>query len=263
MFIVAVTRWARPFDQELATLAPILNIGQYDLRLRLAGPLPVVVAQRLEEDFAKKILAVLVERGHGALACDASQVSGSEEMFTPRIFAFESMSFVILDKEQRQVPFADILALIQATCSISDTKASTSKKKKFSLTRTAMTGGLVRSKKVSKESRVESVERQQVLYVFQRTGQNPIFLSESRLQYSGLGDKMKAASPENFSSLVTLLREQAPAAFYDDRLARQPRASGQIRVSGSAKDRKIVQSNASENDLAVHLIVQAHLLQQL
>ena len=126
-----------------------------------------------------------------------------------------------------------------------------------------MTGGLVRSKKVSKESRAESVERQQVLYLFQRGEQNPIFLSESQLQYSGLGDQMKVASTENFSSLVAILRGQAPAAFYDDRLARQPRTSGQVIVSGSAIDQKIVQSNASENDLAAHLIVLAYLQQQL
>jgi hypothetical protein len=263
VFVVAVTRWARPFDQELAVLAPILKVVQYDLRLRLAGPLPVVVAQRLEEDFAKELLAVLHERGHGAVACDASRISGSDQMFTPVAFAFDSTSFNVLDKEQRQVPYADILAMVQAASARTATQATTTKKKKFSLTRTAMTGGLVRSKKVSEESRAESVERQQVLYLFQRGQQNPIFLSESQLQYSGLGDQMKVASTENFSNMVAILRGQAPAAFYDDSLARHPRTSGQVQISGSANDQKIVQSNASENDLAAHLIVLAHLQQQL
>ena len=52
MFIVAVTRWGPGLDQQLPELAAQLGMFPYDLRARLAGPLPVIVARVHEREAA-------------------------------------------------------------------------------------------------------------------------------------------------------------------------------------------------------------------
>ena len=74
MYVVAITRWAQPLEQEAVVLAPLLGMAAYDLKLRLAGPLPAVFARAPELARARELLAALRARGHGAVACDLARV---------------------------------------------------------------------------------------------------------------------------------------------------------------------------------------------
>ncbi len=265
MVVVAITRWAQPVEQELAALVPLSGLGAYDLRLRLAGPLPVVFRQLDSAEGAREVLAALRQRGHGVVACDLDYVASSDRMTAPRSYELGPDALVVRHPAwgERAMPYGELLALIRATAAKVEQSSSTTKQKKLSLGRAAMTGGLVMRKATTSHERAEVEEREQVLYLIRKTGREPMILREHQLRHQGLGDQVKPTSLENFTTLVALLRQQAPHALYDDRLVSHRRKSSMTALAGTAADQVASSSNASENDLAAHLIAVAHLTGQL
>ena len=258
MHIVAVTRWACPPEDELVELAAVLGITPYDLRLRIMGPVPVVMGNRFNENEANRLLATLLKRGHGAVCCAQASIVSSSDMLSPRDFSLETTALVVHDKHEIRIPFEDITALVYATQATTHSETQIQKKKKFSLGRTALTGGLVRSKKVKKEVRSEDSEREQVLYIFCNCQPGHFYLVESRLRYTNLAHLMCATTGENFKSLLAVLKTGAYAALFDDRLALRPRKSTLTSFTTTIGSQQTTQSNASENDLIAHLILIAH-----
>jgi len=265
MYVVAITRWARPVEQELAALAPLLGLAAYDLKLRLTGPLPVVFQRVTEVERAREVLAALRLRGHGAVACDLAYVPSSEEMPSPRSYQLRADALVALHPAwgERSMAYGDLLALIRAKAAKVEQSSSTTKQKKLSLGRAALTGGLVMRKSTTTHDRAEVEEREQVLYLIRNTGRDPMILREQQLRHQGLGEQVKPTSLENFVTLLAVLRQRAPQALYDDRLVTHRRKASMIAVAGTAASQVISSSNASENDLAAHLIAVAHLKGQL
>jgi len=92
------------------------------------------------------------------------------------------------------------------------------KERKFGAGRALMTGGLMLTKTVKREETRVTDERDQVLYVFRRSGERPWLLRERSAGYGWLGDKRAPSSLQNFVATIALLRERAPEAAYDDRL---------------------------------------------
>jgi hypothetical protein len=263
IFVVALTKWANPPAEELQALAQMLGVAAYDLRLRVMGPLPVVLARGLAGDAARELLASLRGRGHGAVACELSSVMSSESMIEPRDFRLDKSAFVVLGPQACELPYDEIVALLPATHTVSESQSTTKTKKKFSISRAALSGGLVSSRKVSKEIRSHTEEREQVLYVFGRSASRRIILRETRLRYTGLGDLMCATRGENFTALATILKARATGAFIDNRLVKNPRKGGLAGVSGGVTRMVATRSNATENDLAAHLLVIAYIQNQI
>ena len=260
MYVVAVTRWASTLEEEARALAPVLGVAPYDLKLRLGGPLPVVVAREADSARARELLQLLRTRGHGAIACDLAFVPSSQQMPAPRSYRLEDEAFVGLDPAwgERSVRYADLLGLVHASAATLVESTTVTKDKKFSLGRAVLTGGLVMRKKTATEKRDSSEQREQVLYLIRQDGRDPMILREQRLRHQGLGARVKPTSLENFATLVALLRERATGALYDDRLFTRPRRASTTSLSGTSTDRLAASSNASDNDLAAHLIVVAH-----
>ncbi len=116
-----------------------------------------------------------------------------------------------------------------------------------------MTGGLLISKKIERETATSSEEREQVLYVFRR-GAVPLLVQQSRVRYEGLGDQLRPSQIENFAILIGMLRAGALHAAYDERLLAPRPGSETIRtiVSGSVKA-----SSIEGVDLLAHLVAMA------
>ena len=136
--------------------------------------------------------------------------------------------------------------------------------------RAVMTGGVVLTKKVSKQSRDKESSFEQVMYVFRRSAADPVLLRQNTLRYSGLGSAVARSSPENFSLLIRALRERAPQALYDNRLLTRRRRPTVDRIRKGKSDagsnlsiESISASNAHEVDLAAYLIALAHHAGQL
>lgn len=270
-FVVAITRLSPQAatdagrGAEAQALAPLLGMGAYELRVALAGGMPLVLATTTDAARAKEILVALRGRGHGAVACDDASVEGSDAMVSPRGFSLRPHAFVgeLAGGGQAELAWSDLLAMFVATHLRSEATTTEASQKKFSMGRAALTGGLVMSKTTTKTAHRAAEEREPVLYLVHRQGHGHFLLAESRLRYGGLGERRGPAAHDNFRILIELLRERAPHALFDDRLLTQKRAAGSLSVSGAAKSRTIASSNAGETDLAVHLLAVAHLQAQL
>ena len=263
MYVVAVCRWGKPVEQELGELAALLGGTAYDLRLRLMGPLPVLVDQSPDRQAAEALLDALRRRGHGVVLCDTDEVYSSDQMIAPRKFGFENEALVLEFKQPVRVAYEQIMVLVLGTRATAQQTTTTKAKRKFSIGRAALSGGLMSRRKVSKHSTSYEEEREQVLYIFARGGISPIIMTEFGLHYSSLGEFMCPSTSENFMAVVAILRERAHNAAFDDCLAGVTRKPSLVGVGGGASQRVTTSSNASELDLLAHLLVKAHIEKQL
>ena len=262
MLIVAVTRWGRPPAEEAGALAPLVDLAIYDLKLKLAGPLPLVLTRTADPDAAARLVDALRARGHGAVSCDLAEVPGSAELPAPKSYAFETEGLTLANPSwpaARALPYRDLLALLLVRATVVEETTTTTSKKTFSAGRAIATSGLMMRKKtkVASRSRTESHER--VLYLVDRAGQR-IRLCEGRLQHQGLGAEIAPTRMQNFTALIDELRRRAPGARFDDSLATRLRPATTL---AHASPTGAGRSNASEIDLAVHLIVIGMVSEQL
>ncbi len=258
MYLVAITRWGPPLDREIGFLSRITGVAPPDLRMYLAGELPVFLAGGLDAASAQEMIAALAERGHGCVASDATQIPSASDLFSPRRFELRDDAFVGFgaDGASLAMPHREILALIRATVLVDVATTVEEKKRKFSMGRAVITGGLVTRKTTSKKRSATATEREPALYVFRTTGRDHLLLRENDLRYEGLEDRIGRTRHENFNILTGTLRERAPRAFFDQRFVsgRPPRLPPSA-VAGEL--------SASELDLAAYMLVAAFIKGQL
>lgn len=254
MYVVAITRWGPALEEELPHLAADLGETAYDLRLRIAGPLPVVLSRVESVEGATGLVTMLRGRGHGAVACDENRVACTAEMLCPDSYRFEADALVVSHPAwgERSLPYAGLVALVLATTTVVEHTIDVQKTKNFSAGRALLTGGLVMRKttKVTREHKTETHER--IVCVIDEHGE-PLRLAETELSHDGLGAEMKSTAHDNFDTLILDLRARAPQAFFDDRLVHSTRFQRGLTAT----------SSVSSVDLHVHLLVTAYVTGQL
>jgi len=264
MFVVAVTRWGTPLEAELPSLAKELGEQAYDLRLKLAGTLPAYAYRGPDLTRAQAVLAIMQRRNHGAVACDVEHVHAAESMLTPRAVVFEPDA-VRFERgvTQDAIAYADMLAVVHAleTNALDGSQKVT--ERTVSLGRAALSGGLVVSKSESSEKRTQTRDAEQVLYVFRRSGEDPILLRQQAIRVSGQPGTAPRTSLESFQLAISELRRRAPDALYDNRLLTSKRKTVVASHVVTTTSTTTSHSNASENDLAAHLIALGFLKGQL
>ena len=87
------------------------------------------------------------------------------------------------------------------------------------------------SQTVERTARSQQEETEQALLIHGRGGQR-IVLRERELNFSCLGAAMQPTRTGNMVALARLLKERAPAAFYDERLMRLGRRPLPMFVGG-------------------------------
>lgn len=267
MQLVALTRWSSEhgLEQELPMLAQAMGLALYDARLKLAAPLPAVLASFTILERAQELLALVRRRGHGAVACEASAAPTPERSLSCRGFVLESDAFLGTDDQRRSftLPYAQILGIVRAMELSSETQTFETAEKKFALGRALLSGGVMMNKTVMKSETSASSDRQQVAYVFQSAGPEPLLLKENHLSYEGLGAQRTSTARRSFEALLAALQHHAPSAMYDERLVTHKRRVDLTSVRGLAKERAVSTSNAPANALAAYLLMLAHLQKQL
>ncbi len=274
VLIVAITRWGPGLDAQLPELAAYLGMFPYDLRMRLSGPLPVVIARLHEREAALALQAKLRGWGHGVVGCDAANVFAAETMHQPRDFRFEGERLLTegFGSARAEVHAPEVYGFIHAMVVADHQRTQERTNKQFSATRAVLSGGLVMSRKATATSHVtesESEERIYLIRVIRGSFSDPILFCQHQLRYQGLGADMGHSSHESFAALTRRLRAFAPNAFYDDQLrvtrrkatfegATQEQSSG-----GKVKTSTVTSSNASGIDLAAYLLLVAHARGQL
>jgi hypothetical protein len=263
--VVAVTRWGPPLQEELPALAARLGMVAYDLRLRLAGGLPVVFTRVEDGIEAAGHVEFLRARGHGAVSCDASAVTGPEGQLVPRDFELTATALRGFTTEGRpfELPYTEISALVHVAFLTSAEHTITTQEKKFAPGRAVLSGGLVLRKNVDRIDKTVSQEEEHAIYIFCRSHPAPYVWKELTLRYEGLGDQRQLTVTQNFAVLSQRLRALAPHAFHDQRLLTQKRRADISVVAGGGRERRLETSNARETDLAAFLLFRGYLEGQL
>jgi hypothetical protein len=253
VFVVALTELHGTIDAEAAALAGDLGVTAYEARLLLAQGTPTIVRTTADEGPALELLARLRGRGQGAVAIDGTTVVPSHAMMSMRRFRLGPSS-IALDDRPEELPYDDVRAIIAAVHRVQTTNASESRDKQLSVSRAVMSGGLVMTKTVKRETRSETTEREPVLYLYRRSGGTPWLLRERGTIWMGHGRTVSPLASENFRTAVRALRERAPGAVYDDRLASRRSVPQRLVVTGTPGGTTTTSSSEAGIDLFAHVL---------
>ena len=250
MDVVAIVALGRSVEEEAPRLAADLGLTAYETAVMLRAPMPVIVLRTEDRARAIDLLAKLRSRGHDAVGCALDAVGSSDDMFRPKAFRFDAGDFIGLGHgEERRLPLGAVTALVRATHVTRIEDVTIERQRKISIARTALNGGLLRTKAVQTESTRVTHEREPVLYVF-RADAPPWLLASTQLRYDGLAHDMKISKLENFEVLIRLLRELAPSAAFDARLM-SVRANTTV---VAARPKHLASSSAASLDVLAHIV---------
>lgn len=217
--VVAIVSLATPVEAEAKALAADLGGTPYETRLKLTAGLPAIVLTTTDADAARALADKLRGRGHRALAVAASSVVPAASMVSLRHFQLDEHG---LDAGDAQLAWSDISVIVRARHRRATETVERVTEKKLDLGRAIATGGMIMRKTVKSEVVTRSEDSEQVLYLFQVSGDTPWLLREHATNYSGLGTALQPTAAQNFATAVEQFRRQASSARFDDSLLRRP-----------------------------------------
>jgi hypothetical protein len=254
VYAVAIAELNATIETEAIALSSDLGVSAYEARLVLASGTPAIVSMSSDKARALDLLARLRARGHGAIACDASAVVASDAMTSMRRFCLNAGSISSDEGPRAELPYGDVLALVAAVHRQRVTSESVVRDSKFSVGRAVMTGGMVNTRTVKRETRATTEERDAVLYVFRRGGGIPWILRERGTRWAGHGRPVAPTAGANFRPTVRLWRAPMPRAVYDDRLVTRRSAPERMAVAAGAAGTTTTTSSEAAIDLLAHLL---------
>lgn len=221
MHLVAIVELGCELSKtELGSLAADIGTTGYELRLLLNAGLPAVVLVTADEAQAKAVATIVSRHGHTPALCCRSRVLPSAHMTTLRDFELTCAALIADRTSKESCPYNDFSVLLRATHRTQHESTEQLAERKFQPGMALATGGLILSKKVTKEVTTTTTLREQVLYLFRRGEQHPWILRERFANYAALGSAMGPASFENFTKTIAELRTRSPNAIYDERLVK-------------------------------------------
>jgi hypothetical protein len=112
-------------------------------------------------------------------------------------------------------------------------------------------------KSATREIVTAEAGREQVLYLFRKSGEPPWLLVESRAKFAGLGEAIALTQGENYLRTIEALKARCPSGAFDDRLLTAKKVPERVtRAAGVNKGSE--SSSASGMDLLAHLLALAY-----
>jgi hypothetical protein len=220
VYVVAIIEWRGPAVLDSGNAGPLaaeLETTLYELKLTLSAGFPAVVLATVDESRAASAMATLARHGHLAAMRNRATLVASGAMTALRDFQLGE-EVLASSAGGELMPYSDVLALLRATHRTTTTSVEEVKERKLRPGMAIATGGLILSKKTTREVITKTEAREQVLYIFSGSGAPPWILRERTARYTGLGADLRPTSLENFATTIRRLRELAPQAYYDERL---------------------------------------------
>lgn len=260
MKLVALVR--RPPDPAaaVAVLAEVSGLTLAEARMRLAPEPPALLA-RLPDETAAALVTRLRSAGLAALAID-EHASRATSRLIVRAVAFEATQLRCSARggETLEVPWEDVTAIIAAQTTVESRSEHTEKSSRFDVGAAVISGGLKMTRSVESTVRSVSTDTERLITVFARDGRGAT-LREGAVDFSCLGPAMAPVRTTNMLTLIRLLRERAPGAYFDDRLVRLggrslPFVLGETRTEGGGVS-QVRKSSASSVDLLTEVLRRA------
>jgi len=226
-----------PSDPALAArAAAVTQLAAADLRHRLQGTLPRVLMLAADGERLAQISERLEPLGFVTVVCDPRLAPTDAERVVARGLRLQRDACIAVDGTgaEHQCPWP-ALAVVQRGVRVSrQTTREKTVERKFDVTRAVLSSGLILTRKEEKEV-VRTTEASEPFALLQRNdGEPDIILYERRIDYRFLGGDMQPSSRANLETAVRRLRAAAPAAVYDDRVARPGFVGGLPAFSGAA-----------------------------
>lgn len=234
MHVVVIHGWKEETTELVQAISSALGITVFEAQQRMIGGGPAVVASFADPQQALEMAKTLNQNGIATLIVDAEEVRSRADHFIVRRFELNESSLRIeqVDQQRAEIPYGEIYLLLPSTSIVRYSEKKTVTKRKLSVSRTILSGGIPLPKKVKHEKEVTTEERGKVLYLY-AGNRLPIVFSQDGMTYDGLGAAMKLSREQNFTYVISELRRRSPGAVYDDRLRNR---AGLVRLLGPALD---------------------------
>jgi hypothetical protein len=230
MKLVASVQAPKDMESAAAALGRALSLTLAEARLRLAPEPPAILASLAPEP-AIALVAELRRVGLAVLAVDEASVEEQRVVARSVALGQSGGTFQPRTGPPLELPWAEVITLLRGISSVRSETAVTQKSQQFSLSSTVLTQGLKMSQTVERTERIRQEETEQVILLHGQQGQR-VVLRERELDFSCLGAAMQPTRTANMVTLGRLLKERAPAAFYDERLLRLGRRPFPMFVGG-------------------------------
>jgi hypothetical protein len=205
-----------------AQAASVTGLSAADLRHRLQGALPRVLMSDADGDRLAAISERLDQLGFITLVCDPRLAPADADRVLAKSFRIEPDQLVAVDAGggEHDVSWTAIEAIQRGSRTHIQKIEEKTVTQKFDATRAVLSGGLILTKKHEIVT-VRQTETAEPFALVQRgDGEPDVMLYERRMDYRALGRDMQPSSRANLEALVKRIRAAAPAAIYDERVAR-------------------------------------------
>lgn len=203
----------------LSVVAQATGLSAADVRPRMSGPGPWVLAVSATAETLASMLLALEKLQVQALVCDPSVVPSDNDRVVVRNLAFGPSQLVATDGTgvEHSCNYSAISLIQQGSRVHTSVETTKTTQRKFSAGRALLTGGLSLTKKevISETKKTETSER--FVLLSRSDGEADLMLYERRLNYQFLGSQMQSSSFANLQSLVARIKEKT-AAVVDDRV---------------------------------------------
>ncbi|MBW8875171.1 MAG: hypothetical protein JF614_09420 [Acidobacteria bacterium] len=249
MYVIAIHFAPGAGEALAAPLAEALGCTLYEARARVGDPQggPAIVAHYGEIEPAWACAGRLRANGIAPLLITPEDVESNAVRFQVRGFTLDTLNGQTLTVVSRrgetaEVPYRELDLFLRGTRLEERTEVKTTEQRKFSAGRAILSGGLMLTKKTRTVEQVTTEDRDDFVQLYS-DGRPPLVFHASGLNYQSLGTALQPSVAANFAQLIARLRQGAPQALYDERLANR---AGRARVLGPLKDRHL--------DIAVSLL---------
>jgi len=230
MYAVVIYHWKEQKPEMIRAVAGDLGITEYEVQQRMIGGSPVVLACFADPHQAEALSDTLKSHDMQVMIIDIDAFQRRTGRFVVRWFAFgpSALRIKLEDGRGGEIPYEKIGVILTGLSTTRNTETTTESRRKFSLGRTIVAGGIPMSKKVTNQKKTESISQRKVIYLFIHDRMPLVFLQDT-LVWDGLGEKMKLSREQNFAFLTSELRRHCPGAMWDDRLLKR---FAQVRLLG-------------------------------
>jgi hypothetical protein len=254
MIVVAIAELVNSLEQEAARLAEDLGVTAYETRITLMAGLPAIVLTTTDREHARRTIERIVARGNSVVGCDERQVVDSEKMIALRRFRLDADAIRTAEHPDENLPYGDVLAVVRGTHRMRTDTRTTTTERTLKMSRAILTGGLMMTGTRTRETTTRVEERENVAYIFRRSGERPWILRQDEAKYQGLGPSMQPTNTLNFTRTLTRLRELVPSATFDTRLMSVKRVPERSIDMGVSPTGNMTMSSTHGVDLLAHLL---------
>jgi hypothetical protein len=222
----------------LKKAAALTGMVLADVNRRLMGVMPRVLLPAAPAERADELVSGLEALGFVAFACDPGAVPCDADRLLVRGMDVRADGVTFFDGQgQGHDCPSTAMALIQRGVRMSTTseKVETTERK-VDLGKAVLSGGLLLTSKVKKETVHTQESREAFLLVARNDGEPDAVIYERRIDYRFLGADKQPSSFANLERTLARLRALAPAMPVDDRLTRPGFVTGLPLVSADPVD---------------------------